>query len=42
MVDNKDTKLQINEYHKLMEELRDEMIDLPEQFVVELLIRKTT
>ena len=30
MVDNKDIKLQINEYHKLMEELRVEKIELPE------------
>ena len=30
MVDNKDIKLQINEYHKLLEELRAEKIDLLE------------
>ena len=30
MVDNKDIKLQINEYHKLLEELRAEKIELPE------------
>ena len=40
MVDNKDIKLQINEYHKLIEELRAEKIELPEQFVVGLLIEK--
>ena len=40
MVDNKDIKLQINEYHKLMEELRVEKIELPEQFVAGLLIEK--
>ena len=40
MVDNKDIKLQINEYHKLLEELRAEKIELPEQFVVGLLIEK--
>ena len=28
MVDNKDIKLQINEYHKLLEELRAEKIEL--------------
>ena len=39
MVDNKDIKLQINEYHKLMEELRVEKIELPEQFVIGLLIK---
>ena len=40
MVDNKNIKLQINEYHKLLEELRVEKIELPEQFVVGLLIEK--
>ena len=30
MVDNKDIKLQINEYHKLLEELKAEKIELPE------------
>ena len=40
MVDHKDIKLQINEYHKLSEKLRAEKIDMPEQFVVELLIEK--
>ena len=40
MVDNKDIKLQINEYHKLVEELRAEKIDLLEQIIVGLLIEK--
>ena len=40
MIGNKDIKLQINEYHKLLEELRVEKIELPEQFVVGLLIEK--
>ena len=40
MVDNKDIKLQINEYHKLLEELRAEKIELLEQFVAGLLIEK--
>ena len=40
MVDNKDIKLQINEYHKLLEELKAEKIELPEQFVAGLLIEK--
>ena len=30
MVDNKGIKLQINEYYKLLEELRAEKIELPE------------
>ena len=38
MVDNKDIKLQINEYHKLLEELRVEKIELPELFIAGLLI----
>ena len=33
-------KLQINEYQKLLEELRVEKIELPEQFVDGLLIEK--
>ena len=40
MVDKKDIKLQINNYHKLLEELRVEKIELPEQFVLGLLIEK--
>ena len=40
MVDNKHIKPQINEYHKLLEELRVEKIELPKQFVVGLLIEK--
>ena len=40
MIDNKDIKLQINEYHKLLEELRAKKIELPEWFVVGLLIEK--
>ena len=40
MVDNKDIKLQINECHKLLEELRAKKIELPEQFVAGLLIEK--
>ena len=38
MVYNKDIKLQINEYHKLLEELRAEKIELLELFVAGLLI----
>ena len=40
IIDNKNIKLQINEYHKLLEELRAEKIELPEQFVAGLLIEK--
>ena len=40
MVDTKDIKLQINEYHKLLEELKAEKIELPKQFVAGLLIEK--
>ena len=40
MVDNKDIKLQINEYHRLLEELRAEKIEPPEQFIAGLLIEK--
>ena len=40
IVDNKDINLQINKYHKLLEELRAEKIELLEQFVAGLLIEK--
>ena len=40
MVENKYIKIQINEYHKLLEELKAEKIELPEQFVAGLLIEK--
>ena len=40
MVDNKDIKLQINEYHKLLEELRAAKIELPELFIAGMLIEK--
>ena len=40
MVDNKDIKLQINEYHKLLEELKAKKIELLEQFVAGPLIEK--
>ena len=38
--DEKDIKLQINEYHKLIEELKIEKIMLQEKFVVGILIKK--
>ena len=40
MIDNKDIKIQINEYHKLLEELRVEKIELPKKFITGLLIEK--
>ena len=40
MFDNNGIILQINEYCKLLEELRAEKIDTPEWFVVGLLIEK--
>ena len=40
IVDNKDIKLQINEYHKLLEELRATKIELQEKFVSRLMIEK--
>ena len=40
MVENKDIKLKIKEYHKLLEKLWAEKIELPEQFVVGLLVEK--
>ena len=35
IIDNKNIKVQINEYRKLLEELRVGKIELPEQFVVD-------
>ncbi|XP_028753471.1 uncharacterized protein LOC114713060 [Neltuma alba] len=40
MTEEKDIKLQINEYHKLLEELRAEKINLPDEFVASILIEK--
>ena len=37
---SKHQQLQINEYHKLLEELKSEKIELPEQFVARLFIEK--
>ena len=36
----KDIKVQINEYHKLLEDLKTENISLPNEFIFELLIEK--
>lgn len=40
MVEDKDIKQQINEYHKLLEELKAENINLQEEFVAGILIEK--
>ena len=42
MSEDKDIKMQINDYHKLLEELKVENITLPEQFVAGILIEKLT
>jgi hypothetical protein len=38
MVKDKEIKAQINEYHKLLEELKAEKINLPDVFVVGALV----
>ena len=40
MIEGKDIKIQINEYHKLIEDIKTESITLPNEFVSELLIEK--
>ena len=40
MIEGKDIKIQINEYHKLFEDIKAESIALPDEFVSELLIEK--
>jgi len=40
MIEGKDIKIQINEYHKLIEDIKTESITLPDEFVFELLIEK--
>jgi len=40
MIKDKDIKIQINEYNKLLEDIKAENIILPYQFVSELLIEK--
>jgi len=40
MIEDKDIKIQINEYHKLLEDIKAESIALPDEFVSELLIEK--
>jgi len=40
MIEDKDIKIQINEYHKLLEDIKAENIVPPNEFVSELLIKK--
>jgi len=40
MIEDKDIKIQINEYHKLLKNIKAENILLLDQFVSELLIKK--
>jgi hypothetical protein len=40
IVDNKDIKTQINEYHRLLEDMKAENINLLEGFIAEILIEK--
>jgi len=40
MIKDKDIKIQINEYHKLLKDIKVENILLPDEFVLELLIEK--
>jgi len=40
MIEGKDIKIQINEYHKLLEDIKAESIALPDEFMSELLIEK--
>ena len=40
MIKDKDIKIQINEYHKLLEDFEAKNIILPDEFVLELLIEK--
>jgi len=40
MIKGKDIKIQINEYHKLLEDIKAESIALPDEFVSNFLIEK--
>jgi hypothetical protein len=42
MVDNKDIKTQINEYHRLLEDMKAKNINFSKEFVAGILIKKTT
>jgi len=40
MIEDKDIKIQINDYHKLLEDIKANNILMPDEFVLELLIEK--
>lgn len=40
MIDEKDIKVQINKYHKLLEELMVENTNMQDEFVAEALVKK--
>ena len=40
MIEDKDIKVQISEYHKLLEDPKTENTTLPNEFISELLIKK--
>jgi len=40
MIEDKEIKIQINEYHKLLEDIKTKSIALLDEFVSELLIEK--
>jgi len=40
MIKDKDIKIQINEYHKLLEDIKAENITLSDEFLTKLLIEK--
>jgi len=40
MIEGKYIKIQINEYHKLLEDIKAQNIILPDEFILELLIEK--
>jgi len=40
MIEDNTIKIKINEYHKLLEDIKAESITLPGEFVFELLIEK--
>jgi hypothetical protein len=42
MMDNKDIKIQINEYYRLLDDMKAKNINLPKGLVAEILIEKLT
>jgi len=40
MIEDKHIKIQINKYHKLLEDIKAEIIVFPDEFVSKLLIEK--